>query len=430
MAFLVVLGLILLHGVFVLSRTALESASRARLAERSSQGDRGAAAALRLVQNPAAYESAIQLVVGLAAILVGAYSMMAITPRVRGLLERLEIEGDALAWFAIVLTAVGTTGALIVLGEVAPRRIAVASPERVASVAAFPIEAFSFLLKPATAALDASACLITTMLGVRGAGEPPVSQEQIEVLVHEGAKTGVFDDEEHELIKRVFRFSDRRARALMTPRNEIVWLDPSDPPEEIRRKVTSSTHAQFPVCDQSLDDLLGIVRAKDFLTEGLGIERFRVQGRLAMPLFIYEGTRGLKIVSLFKKSPVRIAIVLDEYGAVQGLLTLTDLLEAIVGDMPAGEESEEPKVVARDDGSWLMDGRVPLDEFQELVGLASLPSGDYQTLAGLVVTHLSHIPAIAEHFELAGLRFEIVDMDGNRVDRVLVERVRDRPTET
>lgn len=429
MEFLVVLGLILVHGVFVLSRTALESASRARLEERSRQGDRGSAAALRLVRNPAAHESAIQVALSVIAILVGAYSIVVVSPRLSGFLERLDLKGDPLEWLALAVTVVGATGVLIVLGEVAPRRIALDRPELHAALSARPIEAFATLLRPATATLNASARLLTWFLGVRGASEPLVSQEQIEVLVHEGARTGVFDDEEHEIIKRVFRFSDRRARTLMTPRNEIVWLDPADSPDEIRRKVTSSTHAQFPVCDQSLDNLLGILRAKDFLTEGLEIERFRVHGRLAMPLFIYEGTRGLKVVSLFKKSPVRIAVVLDEYGAVQGLLTLTDLLEAIVGDMPASEETEEPKVVARDDGSWLMDGRMPLDEFQELLGLASLPTGDYHTLAGLVVTHLGRIPRIAEHFELAGLRFEIVDMDGNRVDRVLIERRGDDPLE-
>lgn len=425
MEFLVVLGLVLVHGMFVISRTALESASRARLAERAGQGDRGSAAALRLVQDPAAHESAIQSLASLLAIVIGGYSIVVIAPRLRGILERLGLVEGPLEWSALALTAVGAAGVLIVLGEVGPRRVAVERPELYAALAARPMAALATVLRPATAALNATARLVARLLGVRGAGATPVSQEQIEVLVHEGARTGVFDDEEHELIKRVFRFSDRRARVLMTPRNEIVWLDPADPPEEIRRKVTSSTHAQFPVCDQSLDNLLGIVRAKDFLTEGLELERFRVQGRLAMPLFIYEGTRGLKIVSLFKKSPVRIAVVLDEYGAVQGLLTLTDLLEAIVGDMPASEESEEPRVVERSDGSWLMDGRTPLDEFQERLGLATLPGGEYDTLAGLVVTHLGRIPGIAEHFEHAGLRFEIVDMDGNRVDRVLIERLGD-----
>ncbi len=421
--FLVVLALILVHGLFVMARTALDAASRSRLTERSGQGDRGAAVALGLVQNPGAHDSAIQLVLSFIAILVGAYSLVTITPKLRGFLERLDLVGDSLDWLSLALTAAAAAGVLVVLGEVAPRRLALDRPELYASLAARPIMTLAILLRPATATLSSGSRLITRILGVRGASQPLVSQEQIEVLVHEGARTGVFDDEEHELIKRVFRFSDRRARTIMTPRNDIVWLDPADSPDEIRRKVTSSTHAQFPVCDQSLDNLLGIVRAKDFLTEGLEIDRFRVHGRLAMPLFIYEGTRGLKIVSLFKKSPVRIAVVLDEYGAVQGLLTLTDLLEAIVGDMPASEETEEPKVVERDDGSWLLDGRMPLDEFRELLGLATLPTGDYHTLAGLVVTHLGRIPGIAEHFELADLRFEIVDMDGNRVDRVLVERL-------
>ena len=222
------------------------------------------------------------------------------------------------------------------------------------------------------------------------------------------------------MIKRVFRFSDRRARALMTPRNEIVWIDLADPPDEIRRKVIASHYTRFPVCDQSLDNLLGIVQVKDLLLQDKNVEPFRIKGQLTLPLFIYEGTRGLKILEMFKKSPVRIAVVLDEYGTVEGLLTLTDILEAIVGDMPDGDLDEEPAAVERPDGSWLLDGRMALDEFRDLFRLAAIPEGEFQTLAGLVVTQLGHIPRVAETLDCCGLHFEVVDMDGNRVDRILV----------
>ena len=234
------------------------------------------------------------------------------------------------------------------------------------------------------------------VLGVRPAQEPPVTEEEISVLLQEGTKAGVFEAGEHEMIKRVFRFSDRRARALMTPRNEIVWIDLADPPDEIRRKVIASHHTRFPVCDQSLDNLLGIVQVKDLLLQDQNVEPFRIKGRLTLPLFIYEGTRGLKILEMFKKSPTRVAVVLDEYGTVEGLLTLTDILEAIVGDMPVGDVDDEPAAVQRPDGSWLLDGRMALDEFRDLFGLATIPQGDFHTLAGLVVTQLGHIPRVAE----------------------------------
>jgi len=208
----------------------------------------------------------------------------------------------------------------------------------------------------------------------------------------------------------------------MTPRNKVVWIDLADPPEEIRRKVIGSPHSRFPVCDQSLDNLLGIVQVKDLLLQDQNVEPFRIKGRLTLPLFIYEGTRGLKILEMFKKSASRVAVVLDEYGTVEGVLTLTDILEAIVGDMPAVDEEDDPQAVQRSDGSWLLDGRMHLDEFRELFELSIIPEGDFHTLAGLVVTELGHIPRTAESFDRWGLHFEIVDMDGNRVDRILVAR--------
>jgi putative hemolysin len=262
---------------------------------------------------------------------------------------------------------------------------------------------------------------VLRFLGIRPRPEPPITEE-ISVLLQEGAKAGVFEEEEHEIIKRVFRFGDRRARALMTPRNDIVWIDQADPPEEVRRKILTSPHNRFPVCDESLDNLLGIVQVKDLLNHEQGAELFRIKGRLTLPLFIYEGTRGLKILEMFKTSGARVAVVLDEYGTVEGLLTLTDILEAIVGDMPVGDEEDEPAMVERPDGSWLLDGRLPLDEFRELFSLNSLPESEFHTLAGLVVTHLGHIPRVGEAFHNWGLDFEVVDMDGNRVDRIMVAR--------
>jgi putative hemolysin len=314
----------------------------------------------------------------------------------------------------------------LVLGELVPRGVARYRPDQIARLVARPLQALSWIAVPAVGFLSAGTGLMLRVLGVRPRPEPPVTQEQIQVLIQEGAKAGVFEEGEHEMIKRVFRFCDRRARALMTPRNEIVWIDPSDPPDEIRRKIVSSSHTRFPVCDQSLDNLLGVVEVKNLLGQDPNVEAFRVKGRLTLPLFIYEGTRGLKILEMFKKSPSRVAVVLDEYGTVEGLLTLTDILEAIVGDMPATAEDEDPPTVRQPDGSWLLDGRLPLDEFRDLFELSSIPEGDFHTLAGLVVTQLGHIPRVAESFDAWGLHFEVVDMDGNRVDRIRVKPLTDR----
>ncbi len=201
----------------------------------------------------------------------------------------------------------------------------------------------------------------------------------------------------------------------MTPRNEVVWIDLADSPDDIRQKVVASPHAQFPVCDGSLDNLLGVVQIKDLLIERQSVEPFRLKGRLAMPLFIYGGTRGLKILEMFKKSGTRLAVILDEYGTVEGLMTLTDILEAIVGDMPASALEAEPTAVERADGSWLLDGRMALEEFWDRFALPPMPQEEFHTLAGLVVHELGHIPRIAEGFQRWDLYFEVVDMDGKRV---------------
>ncbi len=207
----------------------------------------------------------------------------------------------------------------------------------------------------------------------------------------------------------------------MTPRGKVVWIDLADSPDEIRRKVIGSPHSRFPVCDQSLDNLLGIIQVKDLLAQSSGEPLFRVKGLLTLPAFIFEGTRGPQILEILKKSSTHTAVVLDEYGSVVGLLTLNDILEALLGDLPetAGED-DAPRSVQRPDGSWLLDGRFPLDEFRELFDLGELPEGDFHTLAGLVVTQLGHIPSVSEAFDDLGLRFEVVEMDGNRVDRVRV----------
>jgi len=207
----------------------------------------------------------------------------------------------------------------------------------------------------------------------------------------------------------------------MTPRDEVVWIDVDDSPDEIRRKVIGSSHSRFPVCDQSLDNLLGIVQVKDLLAKNSGEPTFRIKGLLTLPAFIYEGTRGPQILEILKKSSTHTAVVLDEYGSVVGLLTLNDILNAVLGELPERNgDDEAPRSVQRADGSWLLDGRFPLDEFRELFDLAELPSGEFHTLAGLVITQLGHIPRVSETFDLLGLRFEVVEMDSQRVDRVLV----------
>ena len=420
---LVVLGLIVARGFLAMAEFALGSARKSRLKGRASRGDRGAEAALRLGEDPKLFSPTVQAGITLLGALAGVYGGATLEPELsRAIGQNGPLDPYRTA-IGIGVVALGITAATLVLGEFVPKRLALHWPEPIAGLVARPIRALATATNPLVGALSAATDLALRVVGIRAQPELPVTEEEIQVLMREGTKAGVFEEAEQEMVKRVLRFGDRRARSLMTPRNEIVWIDVADTPEEIRRKVINSPHSRFPVCDQSLDNLMGIVHVKDLLGQGQNVEPFRFKGRLTLPLFIYEGTHGLKILEMFKTSATHSAVVLDEYGTVEGLLTLTDILQAIVGDMPESAEDEDPPAVHQPDGSWLLDGRMPLDEFRDLFEQAAVPEGDFHTLAGFVVAQLGHIPRVGESLDYADLHFEIVEMDGNRVDHILVRPV-------
>ncbi len=313
------------------------------------------------------------------------------------------------------------TAAVLLLGELLPGKIAAQWPERVACRVARPLALAARVARPFWRRLP-------SMLGSRASpasrnaeARPRLSVEEFEVLLRDSVQAGAFDAAESEIFRRVLRFCDRRGRVLMTPRDKVVWIDVSDGPEEIRRKVITAPYSRFPVCDQSLDNLLGIVRVKDLLAQKSGAPTFQLKGLLTLPAFIYEGARGPQILESLRSSAAETAVVLDEYGSVVGLLTLSDILAAVLGELPdRNGEDDSPASVRCGDGSWLLDGRLPLDEFRELFELAGLPGGDIHTVAGLIISHLGHIPRVSESFELLGLRFEVVKMDSQRVERVRV----------
>jgi putative hemolysin len=267
--------------------------------------------------------------------------------------------------------------------------------------------------------LSGSMATVLRRLGIRSSNE-----DAVRVLLKEAIDAGILGEAEHEILKRVFRLGDHRASELMTPMTEVVWLDVTDPPNEMQRKITRSPHSRFPVCEGSIDNMLGIVQVKDLLVHSFSGQPLSIKGLLKLPLFIYEGNPALKVLEMFRASEMHVAIVLDEYGSVRGLLTLNDILEAIVGDLPQGEDLDEPRAVQRPDGSWQLDGMLSLEEVQDLLGITRLPEGDYQTLAGFVISQVGRIPAAADRFEWGGHCFEVVDMDGHRVDKILVARCR------
>jgi putative hemolysin len=413
---LMIAGWIVLSGWLSLAAMALASARKSLLRERSSRGDHRAAAALRLSERADRVVPTLRLLASLAAMLAG------LTAGVM-LVRSGPDEGDGLGWpitaWASAIAAIAI--ALALLSDLLPRRLALHEPERLASHLAGPIRVLARVVSPLVLALEKVSALLARAIGVRTAVRPSNSPTELLDLLAEGIEAGALGPAEVEIFKRVSRFCERRARTIMTPRAEVVWIDLADSPEEIRRKVISTSHSRFPVCDQSLDNLLGIVQVKDLLAQRSEGPMFRVKGFLTLPAFIFEGTRGPQVLEILKKSSTHIAVVLDEFGSVVGLLTLNDILENVLGNVPEGkDEAEERPVELRPDGSRLIDGRLPIDEFCELYHLEALPPGDYHTLAGLVVTQLGHIPCTSEALRFGGLRFEVVEVTANRVVRVLV----------
>jgi putative hemolysin len=264
------------------------------------------------------------------------------------------------------------------------------------------------------------------VLGSQPSEEPPITEEEIRVLLEEGTQAGVFEEAEQDMVEGVFRLADRRVGAVMTPRHEIIWLDVEDPLENTLQTIMTSVHSRLPVGVGSLDQVVGIVRAKDLLGQALTDEQIDLQAALIPAQYVPESMKALKVLDVFRESGIHIALVIDEFGGLQGLVTLQDIFEGIVGDLPAADEVNEPEIIQREDGSWLMDGSLPVDEFKEILKLSNLPMEDrgiFSTLGGFIMTYLGRIPKASDHFEWSGLHFEVLDMDGFRVDKVLVQAV-------
>jgi len=413
---LIIFLLILLNGVFALSEIAVLSSRKARLQQRINEGDRGAEKALKLAENPNIFLSTTQVGITLIGVLAGAVGGATIADALALQLEAI----PALAPYAHSL-ALGIVVVLITLfslffGELVPKRLALHSPEDIASVIAGPMNVVSLIFSPLVRVLSAVTDLALRILGVQPSEEPPVTEEELQVLLDQGTQAGVFEESEQDMVEGVFRLNNRRVGSLMTPRSEMAWLDVNDSPDEVRKQIEDNPYSRFPVCEDSLDRVIGIIEARDLLLESLHGEPLQLKRNLQTPAYIPETALASKALDTFKSETAEMMIVVDEFGSVQGLLTIYDILEEIVGDIDS-----EPQATQRQDGSWLLDGMLPVEDFKEIFNLRHMPDEDeYETLGGFVMLHLGRVPQSADHFEWNGLVFEVMDMDGKRVDKVLV----------
>lgn len=422
--FLIIFLLVLANGMFAMSEIAIVSARRARLQHLASRGDRRAEAALSLAESPNRFLSTVQVGISLIGIIAGVFGGAAFSETLATALKQVYFLVPYADAIALVSVVVGITYLSLVIGELVPKRLALRHPEQIAMFVARPMLCLESLASPIVSFLSTSTEVILRLFGIEPSqAEPSISEEEIKVMIQQATKAGTFEEVEQEMVERVLRLGDMRVSALMTPRPDIVWLDLEDTAEENYRKLVESPHTRFPVCQGGLDHLLGVVQVNDLLTRGLTGQTLDLTSVLRQPVYVPESTRGLKVMELFKQASTHIALVVDEYGVIQGLVTLNDILEAIIGDIPSIGIPAEPEAVQREDGSWLLDGMMAIDDFRELFLLPELPGeqrGNFHTLGGFVITHLGRIPSTADYFEWDNFRFEVADMDGNRVDKVLM----------
>lgn len=419
----VFLFLTILNGFFALSEMALVSARKSRLTPLAEAGDKRARLALELGEDPGRVLSAVQIGITLIGIVAGAATGARFADRLGGFLtEVAPVLGDWANEIAFVVVIVAMTFVTLVFGELVPKRIAIARPEPIALAVARPIDLVARFASTFVMALTGTSTLVLKLLGVKEDQAKDVTEEEVKHVLSEGVEAGVLDESEREMLEGVMRVADRPVRTIMTPRPDVWWMDPDDEPETIRKDIAECPYSLLVVARGSIDQPLGVVYKKDLLGPALRGEPLDVMSVLKKPIVVPESAEVLKLLEQFRATPVHAAFVVDEYGALEGLATLTDIIEGIAGDLSDVDAPASTGVVVRADGSWLLDGDTDVHEVEKLLALDTLPKGSYHTLAGLVLSILHRIPREGDRAAFGDFTFEIVDMDGRRIDKVLVER--------
>ncbi len=424
MEVLFLLALILLNGAFAMAEISLVTARRTRLQALVDDGDANAAVALALNEHPTRVLSTVQVGITSIGILSGIVGEAAFAAPLTEWLVGMRIEREIAYWVAAGFVVLIVTYFSIVLGELVPKRIGQINPENIARQVARPIRLLAALAGPFVRLLSNSTDLILRLIGVRHSDASAVTEEDIHALIKEGSESGVIDAQERTMVRNVFRLDDRQVASLMTQRSDIVFLDLEEPLEVNLQKVAESEHARFPVCRGDVRDVVGVVSARSLLQQSVQTGKIDLQAALKPPVFVPESLTGMELLENFRASPTSLALVVDEYGEVQGIVTPQDVFEAIAGEFKT-PRLEDAWAVPRKDGSWLLDGLIPIPELKDRLELDAVPDEDlgrYNTLSGMMMLLLGRVPRAGDHAEWEGWRFEIVDMDGHRIDKVLAAR--------
>jgi putative hemolysin len=414
--------LIGINGLFSMSELALVSARRARLAVLERKGVAGAAIARRLAEDPQRFLPTVQVGITLVSVFTGVFGGARISDRLAVALSRVPALTPFAETLAIAIVVVVTTYMTLVLGELVPKQLALRRPELMAARVARPITWTSRAAAPIVWLLGRSTVLVMRLFGLSRSGRETVTEEELKALLAEGAQAGVLETEERDMIERVLRLADKPARAIMTPRTELAWIDRTDPPREIAATLKSSPHSRFVVCDGSVDNVVGVVQAKDILDRILGGGELSLSAALRQPMVVPDTVSALDAMERLKADPLGMALVLDEYGSFEGVVTAADVLEAIVGD-PTDTAPHAGGPTIAGDPVLVMDGMMPVDELKARLALPDLPAeGSYHTVAGLLLALLRRVPRVGDRIVFAGWRFEVLEMDGRRVDKVRASR--------
>jgi putative hemolysin len=419
----IILILVFLNGFFAMSEIAIVSSKKARLEDLAQKGKRGAKIALSLITEPEKFLSTVQVGITLIGIVAGAYGGIAIAEDITPLIQKIDLFEEAADEISIIFVIAVITYLSLVIGELVPKTIAFNNPETIAVIVAPIMKLLSDAVSPVIWFLTISTKLFLRTFRIKQNTQPPITEEELKILLEQGSKHGTLETKEAEMIQSIFRFGDRKADSIMTLRKDVVWINANDSSEKIKEIIMKYKFSKYPVCDGSLDKMLGVISIRDFLENYFSNDEVDLRSIMIQPVIVTEYSNSLKILEKFRQSKNYIAIVIDEYGAVQGLITLHDLVENIFGDLPEVFEQNEEEIFYEKDGSMLIEGSFLVDELEELLKIYLQDKDKYNTLGGLIMYHLNRIPNTGDSFELAHYLFKVVDMDGKRVDKVLVKKI-------
>ena len=421
---LIILGLIMFNGLFAMTEIAMVSFRRTKLEHAAANGDKKAARALEIANKPGKFLSTVQIGMTLINIFTGVYSGASIASKVSVWLDQFTLLAPYSGTIAITLVVFIITFFTLIVGEIVPKQVGLIRAETVARKMAFSLQIFSVIARPLIWLLAKPGEWFIRVLNIQPNEDSKVTEDEIKAIIKESAEDGEIQEIEQDIVERVFHLGDRKAGSLMVHRTELVYLDVNDSEEKNKNKILNNLYNVYPVCDGNLDKILGIVYIKDLFTTILKQERFDIQKYIKEPLFILESNTAYEVLEKFRESKRHFGLVIDEYGSVIGLVTLNNLLTTLVGEIPASDLQEEFEIVEREDGSWLVDGQLPFYDFVQEFDIQYFDKSKikYNTLGGFALSILNRIPHTGEKFAWRNYEFEIVDMDGNRIDKILVTR--------